>query len=537
MCFLSFMCLTNNKCRTFGSHARCLCWIAALGLLLCGASASPAHAQSAGSEAERDARAACADDHPSYRFLRHEEYWDYLAAASCRTDYADPLKHIAVGEGSFLYVGGEVRSLVEGLGRRETVPADNDTYLLQRATLHAGLKLGRRLDGFSGRLFAELKSGLAPGLDEVAPPDRDTLDLGQAIAEASYAWDRASGDGPSRLTLRAGRFELHYGAGRMISVREGPNVRASFDGGLARLVLGGGFFGTDALAGWRADAFATRPNATRPGVFDNERADGAALWGVYAKGPLRGGHALDAYYLGLEREGMRYAQGRLNQTRHTVGARWVYADKAGRWTHDLEVAVQFGAAQTMRETSGDSDGERLADGAFEGDVLAWRVASEAAYTFASPNAPTLGLSADLSSGDRNPAAADLQTFTAPYPPGRYYDGAVPFGPSNLIDVQPTVSVRLLPWLRAVAGAHVFWRTSAHDGAYAVPDIALRTATAEDGATARFLGWAPGVILTAKATPHLTFGLEVNQFRPGGYYPQSGTDAVVHYVGIEATYKF
>lgn len=536
------MSLINSEYRTLNAHATCLWWIAALALLLCGGSASSAHAQSASSEAERDARAACPDDHPTYRFLRHEEHWDYLAAASCRTDYADPLKHIAVGDGSFFYVGGEVRSLVEGVGRRGTVPADNDTYLLQRATLHTGLQLGRRPDGVSGRLFAELKSGFAPGLDEVTPPDRDTLDLGQAIAEVSYAWDGASAHGSSedelsRLMLRAGRFELHYGAGRMISVREGPNVRASFDGGLARFVLGGGLLGTDALTGWRADAFATRPNTTHPGVFDNRRTDGAALWGVYAKGPLRGGHALDAYYLGFEREGVRYAQGRLNQTRHTVGARWVYNGVADRWTHDLEVAVQFGAAQTMQETAGDSNGERLNDSAFEGDVLAWRIASEMTYTFAFSNAPTLGLSTDVSSGDRDPAAVDLQTFTAPYPPGRYYDGAVPFGPSNLVDVQPTVSVRVLPWLTAIAGAHVFWRTSVHDGAYAVPGIALRTATADGGAAERFLGWAPGVILTAKATPHLTFGLEVNQFRPGGYYAQSGTDAVVHYLGVEATYKF
>lgn len=542
----------------------------ATALALAFAGLSPVHAQSTGTDGAAaravSPRSACPPQHPSYDLLRQKEHWGYLSDPACRTDYADPLKHIAVGTASFAYLGGESRSLAEAVENQGSDPSRDDAYLLQRLTLHAGLQLlnrsGRsRESGFSGRLFAEFKSGLVPGLDQVGPADRDRLDLGQAFADVAYAWGGAQSDGPSRLTLRAGRFELRYGfegrpvygTGRMLAVREGPNVRASFDGALARLTLGeSGLFESGFLAGWTADAFATWPNTTRPGVFDNERTDGAALWGVYSGGPLTSGdqalgsHALDVYYLGFEREGTGYAQGAFDQMRNSFGARWIFRSagpgdsvSCGRWTHDLEAILQSGTARAGRAAGGNAAGNRPPGNQSPGDILAWRLASEMSYAFGGrPGSPALGLGVDVASGDSDPSDSDLQTFTAPFPPGRFFDRAVPFGPSNLTNVRPTLSLKPLPWLSLTAGAHFFWRTSKSDGVYAVPGFAVREATAaEDGVDARFIGWEPGVILTATATRHLTTSVEANQFRPGTYYAQSGSSEVVSYLGLEVTYKF
>ena len=227
--------------------------------------------------------AGCAERRPAYGPLRQEEDWTFLADPACRADYADPAKHVALGRGASLSVGGEARSLVETVRNGGGDAGRDDAYLLQRTMLHAGIRVGPGTGerGVSGRVFVQLKSGLAPGLDRPAPPDRDALDVGQAFAEGAVAWGGAGGRW--RATARAGRLELHYGAGRLVSVREGPNVRSSYDGGLIRVEAGDG-----PLAGWAADAFAVRPKRTRPRAFDDTDEPGAAFAGVYASGPVGG---------------------------------------------------------------------------------------------------------------------------------------------------------------------------------------------------------------------------------------------------------
>ena len=74
------------------------------------------------------------------------------------------------------------------------------------------------------------------------------------------------------LTLRVGRQELAYGSSRLISVRESPNVRQSFDG-----VKGIFDMGTT-----RIDAFAVKPVETNPGVFDDGSEPHDKFWGLYS---------------------------------------------------------------------------------------------------------------------------------------------------------------------------------------------------------------------------------------------------------------
>ena len=75
------------------------------------------------------------------------------------------------------------------------------------------------------RAFAQLKSGLEDGrTGGPRPSDEDRLDLHQAFGEAMVGAARR------QLSLRAGRQEVAFGSSRLVSVREGPNVRRSFDG-------------------------------------------------------------------------------------------------------------------------------------------------------------------------------------------------------------------------------------------------------------------------------------------------------------------
>ena len=468
--------------------------------------------------------AGCPDGHPTYAITRDVDRWDYLADPACRTDYADPVKHVPLGGGSFAYVGGEFRFLPETFANQGFDSDADDAYVLVRTMLHLGVQVGPHDGGADGRgasarLFAELKSGLAPGLDRQAPPDRDTLDLGQAFAEVGYAWGgpRAS----SRVALRAGRLELHYGAGRLISAREGPNVRSSYDGALARLALGGG-----PLAGWTVDAFAVRPNTTRPGVFDNTGTPGASLWGAYASGPVPRVGTLDVYALGYSRDASFFDQGPADETRLTLGARWTR--QAGAWTHDVEGGGQLGTARPLAP-----DGTPGPDA----DVVAWFVSTSTSVALAElPGAPTLGLYTGFNSGDADPDDPDLQTFRAPFPPGRYFGASAPFGPSNLSGARPSLTVQ--PTRRAAVSlaAYVFWRTRLSDGVYGVPGNPVRPAI-PDG---RYAGWGPELIATYAVDAHLSFRAEASALRPGRYVRDSAPDApseTVTYGALRATYRF
>src|SRR6185436_13627650 len=184
---------------------------------------------------------------PPFKQLRYDESYAYLRDSARRSDYLDGLKFIPLDKDgkSYLTLGGEIRERYEyyhnnlwGRG-----PQDHDGYFLQRYMVHADAHFGNHF-----RLFTQFKSGLGDGRNGgPRPTDRDDFDLNQAFFDARVPWSQ--GDS---LTFRLGRQELAYGSSRLISVREGPNVRLSFDG--AKGIL--------KLSEWQVDAFAVKPVRT-----------------------------------------------------------------------------------------------------------------------------------------------------------------------------------------------------------------------------------------------------------------------------------
>jgi len=130
-------------------------------------------------------------------------------------------------------------------------PDDPDGYLLQRYLFHVDLHAGERF-----RFFGELNSSLEDGrTGGPRPLDEDKLDVHQGFLEFVLLKPREN----SSLTLRIGRHEMAFGSGRMVDLREGPNVPLSFDG--LRLSW--------KSPAWHFDAFATRPVQNEPGTFDD----------------------------------------------------------------------------------------------------------------------------------------------------------------------------------------------------------------------------------------------------------------------------
>src|SRR5271154_1107464 len=91
---------------------------------------------------------------PPYDLLRFNETYVRLGDAANRTDAFDAVKHIPLSANNsslYLTFGGEIRERFESTQDLNFgIGASADSYLLQRLTLVADLRLGERV-----RVFAE----------------------------------------------------------------------------------------------------------------------------------------------------------------------------------------------------------------------------------------------------------------------------------------------------------------------------------------------------------------------------------------------
>jgi hypothetical protein len=437
----------------------------------------------------------------TYSLLRENEDWSWLANPALREDYVDPIKYLPLGRnGWYVTLGGEIREVLE------QVVNDNfgkqgytNKFLLQRYMLHSDWHLGRRY-----RIFVQLKSGLESyRTGGPRPIDEKKLDFEAAFLEVG------TDCGKNWIVLRLGRQELNYGSGRLVSVREGPNVRQSFDGAKVRSKAGA----------WKIDAFAVRPDVDKPGFFDNIPDPHTEFWGIYATRPLRRQVGFDSYYLGEDRKAATFERGTATELRHSVGARlWrPVATKESGLDFDYEGVFQFG--------SFGSD-----------NIRAWTLASDTGYSLTRlPLKPRFSVKADISSGD-DPRSHTLGTFYPVFPLGNYFGVLADTGPGpvNFIDVHPRIQATLPKGVTVSTDLVVQWRENLNDGVYAVPGFLL---VPSNGSTARFVGYRPGVEARWQVDRHMWVQADYGVFFAGQFLKDASPGRNLKYTELWVGYKF
>ena len=311
----------------------------------------------------------------------------------------------------------------------------------------------------------------------------------------------------SSLTLRIGRQEMAFGSGRMVDLREGPNVPLSFDG----------FRLSWKSPGWQVDGFATRPVQNEPGIFDDPPQHDFAFWGLYATHPLGQTQrkTLDFYYLGLDLKHAVFNQGSGHEKRHTLGAR-VWGER-GPWAYDAEAMYQFGSFGV-------------------GTINAWRVAADNWYSFSSVRwRPRIGLATDFASGDKNPANPDLQTFNSLFQSGTYSGRANVLGPDNAIRLEPSLGLFFSEHLTLSAGWGFFWRESSNDGLYGIPGNLI---VPSNGVKSRYEGGRPIAQLDWQMTRHLSTHVNYIYVFNASFEEQSiHATTSMSYISPWITYRF
>jgi alginate export protein len=439
----------------------------------------------------------------TYHLLREDDDWSFLADPSERQDRWDPIKYIPLRLGRndwFLSMGGEAREIWEQIGNDNwgQQPFMNG-YFNQRYMFYLDVHYGKHV-----RSFVELKSGLnSYRIGGPRPIDEKKLDFQAAFVEVGTGGDR------NWIKFRAGRHEMEYGSGRLIDVREGPNVRLSFDG----------FKVVAKINSWQIDGFAMRPDLDKPGFFNNVPNHSVGFWGVYGVRPLTKNMTVDVYYLGLDRKAAAFNRGVAHEVRHSIGARLsrsVAQTKPG-WDFDYEALGQFGSFGSA-------------------NIRAWTVASETGYRFpTAPLKPRFSVKADISSGD-DPRTNTFGTFNALFPKGNYFGVIATAGPGpiNFIDAHPRVEAALPHGVAASIDWIFQWRESLRDGVYSVPGFLIIPAGKSN---ARFVGHRPGTEVRWQANRHLWFQADYGIFYAGKFVKESQPGHNLNYWALWAGYKF
>lgn len=412
----------------------------------------------------------------NFKLLRYDENYEFLKDSS--RNFYENLKFIPLNKQKDFYMslGGEARYEYVDFNNEDwgRLNIGHNNFFLQRYDLHADVHLGKTF-----RVFAQLRSALQDGrINGPRGIDEDQLNVQNLFLDVNLYQKE-----DKKLTIRAGRQELDYGSGRLISVREGPNARLYFTG--AKIMY--------SSARFSIDGFAMMADTVYKGVFDNKMSKQINLWGAYSKIIFPKAGNLDLYYLGIQKKESLFEEGIAPEKRHTIGTRfWKYG---GGFIYNLEAAYQFGSFGS-------------------GNINAWTASADLGYSFENIKfKPTINLRNDYISGDQNQGNGNLQTFNPLYPKGGYFGFSPQVGPVNLIDIHPYATMDLLPQLKMQVDVVFNWRYSLQDGVYRPSGTLNLPGSASDK---RYIGTAYLANFTYSVSKYISVVSGIQYFKTGAF---------------------
>lgn len=426
---------------------------------------------------------------PSFSLRRDLEDYEFLKERTEKGKGWQSFKYIPLSKQSWLSLGGNFRSELQGLRNEDWTQGNDDTPVFLRFMLHGDLKFRQRF-----RLFTQLKSAFAIGRNgPVLGLNEDRLDVHQFFLGLPI------GSG----TLEVGRRELWYGSRRLLSIREGTNVRHSFDG--LRWI-------------WenrknRLDVLLYAYNPQRPGLLDNRISFDQLLWGIYyvrnrtRVDPMN----FDLYYLGVRNRMTRFEEGDDREVRHSWGFR--HWGESGAFSYNTEFILQLGTFGI-------------------GQIRAWTISTEL-YLRLSGNAK-IGLKTEVISGDRDSEDGNLQTFNPLYPRGGYFGLLAVIGPANLLDFHPSVQFQVGKEWTIDFDWDIFWRYSLQDGIY-FPSGRLNVAGT--GSSERFIGHQFGVQIARSINRFVEVQTSYFHFFAGSFLKDQTAGADFSQFGLSVSYTF
>ena len=194
-------------------------------------------------ESAGTAQTAQPPQRPAILFNRWQEDWSVLADPRVSRVPLDSLKYIPLSSSdpkTYLSFGANLRERFESDDAVDFGTSGNkpQSYVISRAEADADLRVADQLQA-----FVQLQSDFAPWKTKLTPVDQDRLDLEQAFIAITEPLAGGS------FRFRVGRQQIGFDLQRFISVRDGPNLRQSYDA----------IWGDYENGPWRLTAFFSQP--------------------------------------------------------------------------------------------------------------------------------------------------------------------------------------------------------------------------------------------------------------------------------------
>ncbi|MFV5692965.1 alginate export family protein [Flavobacterium sp. LT1R49] len=439
-----------------------------------------------------------AQNNAAIKSFRYDDNFTYLKNDTSKNWYTQ-MKFIPLNASKENYIsaGGEVRYqyFYYKNERWGDIPNDKDGYILTRFLLHIDIHASK-----SFRAFFQLQSSNANGRINPNLIENNPLDYHQAFFDINI-----SNKNESKLIFRGGRQEMSYGSQRLVSVRELPNSRLSFDG--LKLI-----FNTTNL---NTDLFYSHPVVNSIGIFDNHFNKDSKFWGSYTvlnSVPFL--NNIDFYYLGLWKRNSIFDDGAGKETRHSLGTRvW---KNSGNWHYDFEGVYQFGNLENQT-------------------IRGWTISSNTTYQFKKNKyVPTVGLKSEYISGDKNYEDERIETFNPLYPRGAYFGIVGLIGPSNLIDIHPSINLEFSSKLNFALDYDIFWRASINDGIY---NPNQRLIYSGKNSFKKFIGTQLSNEIIYQTSNQFAFKCGATWFNSGSFIKDSGAGKDIFFGSTTIQYKF
>lgn len=426
-------------------------------------------------------------------FNRFQEDWSVLANPSVQREPFDELKYIplsVVDPYTYLSFGADTRERFESNDAPNfgTGPNRAQNYIISRNELNADLRVDNQIQA-----FVQLQADYAPWKTMPTPVDRDKLDLEQAWVALTESV------GGGTLKLRAGRQQFAFDLQRFVSVRDGPNVRQSYDAAWADYENGP----------WRFITFYSLPVQVRDvTIFDDYSSVTAQTFSM-ARAEYKFSESLfiAGYYANFTQGNAQFANASGEERRDIFDVH--LNGTANHFDFDFEAMNQTGSI----------GGE---------PIEAWAVGSLAGYTFADVKwSPRVGIQFDAASGDGNNKHT-FGTFNPLFPNGYYFTLAGYTGYTNLIHLKPSLSLSLTSSVKIMFAAAALWRQNTADAVYTQPDIAIPNTAGRPGA---YTGSYGQVRLDWTIDRATSFAVEAVHFAIGNALRAAGGHDL-NYIGVE-----
>ncbi|MEI6087700.1 MAG: alginate export family protein [Bacteroidota bacterium] len=430
--------------------------------------------------------------------LRYDDNFKLLKNDSLKKGF-DNFKYLSLGNKTYISFGGELREQFQNstninFGDVPTSYHDISTnQLLHRLMIHANLEVGNNF-----RFFFQLNNTLRLFNNNPVVPEIDENQLGihQAFAELKL----------KKWKFRFGRQELLYGNNRVITVREGPNTRLTFDGVVIK----------KEFKNCSLDFFAVSKVISKQYIFDDESLK-EGLFGIYGtQFILNRKIGFDYYLIDFQSKLRKYNYQSGDESRQTYGARLFSNYK--RMNFEFEGSYQSGKFNNL-------------------NINAYNILADLNFLLVPKKSLILGFAANVASGDKNRNDQNLNTYNLIYAKPAY-GLAVPIGATNMISLYPYIKINPIQKLNILVQLFFLSRKSDQDGTYSPSMVQNRPSpNLIYSSKEKVLGEFYVLESNYQITKNLTLSVDASFFKAGKYPISTGNGKDISYLSFKSTFKF